>query len=72
MMGRLNSPAELQEAAMVSISEPSTLDYIPASFPQDDFPRYDWVEKPAGLALEPGRPRRSIAMVSRVDCRPDH
>jgi len=41
----------LQEAAMVSITEPSNPDYIPASFPQDDFPRYDWVEKPAGLPL---------------------
>jgi isopropylmalate/homocitrate/citramalate synthase len=37
---------------MVTITEPPTPDYIPSAFPQDDFPRYDWVDKPATLPAD--------------------
>lgn len=37
---------------MVSITEPATPDYIPNAFPKDDFPRYDWIDKPATLPAE--------------------
>lgn len=37
---------------MVTITEPNQPDYIPASFPQNDFPRYDWTERPAGLPAD--------------------
>jgi len=34
---------------MVTISDPDQPDYISASFPQDDFPRYDWIDRPSSL-----------------------
>src|SRR5262249_14934755 len=37
---------------MVNITEPTTPDYVPAAFPKDDFPRYDWIERPATLPTE--------------------
>ncbi len=37
---------------MVTITEPSAPDYIPAAFPKDDFPRYDWIDRPASLPAE--------------------
>jgi 2-phosphinomethylmalic acid synthase len=33
----------------VTITDPQHPDYCLASFPRDDFPRYDWIERPSGL-----------------------
>ncbi len=36
----------------MTISDPEQPDYFPDSFPRDDFPRYDWIDRPAGLPPE--------------------
>src|SRR5262245_45040936 len=37
---------------MPAITDPPEADYCLDSFPRDDFPCYDWIERPAGLPGE--------------------
>ena len=37
---------------MTTIVDPPQPDYCLASFPQDDFPRYEWTSRPAGLPTQ--------------------
>jgi isopropylmalate/homocitrate/citramalate synthase len=41
-----------QEADVTTIVDPPQPDYCLASFPQDDFPRYEWTSRPAGLPTQ--------------------
>jgi 2-phosphinomethylmalic acid synthase len=41
-----------QEADVTTIVDPPQPDYCLSSFPQDDFPRYEWTSRPAGLPAQ--------------------
>ena len=47
-MSQVASPATTR----TEITDPATPDYFPNTFPQDNFPRYDWTQRPPDLPVE--------------------